>query len=98
VKLDPVTHKGNAFSFGLETRCDRYRPWAPPLMHFHLGWSGPAEGFVHGGYYAGDGRYRSVSHQQDRRAPRQENRTIWNAKPNHLVSLKAAIVPGQQHK
>jgi hypothetical protein len=47
-----------------------YEPWAPPLMHFHLGWSGPAEGFGHGGYYAGDGRYRSVGRQQDRRPPR----------------------------
>jgi hypothetical protein len=32
-------------------------------MHFHPGWSGPSEGFGHGGYYTGDGCYMSVGHQ-----------------------------------
>jgi hypothetical protein len=59
-------------------------------MHFHLGWSGPIDGFGHGGYYAGDGHYGHVSYQQDRRATWQENRTVLNAKLNHLVSLKMA--------
>jgi hypothetical protein len=31
-------------------------------MYFHLGWSGPVEGFGHGGYYIGDGRYGYISH------------------------------------
>jgi hypothetical protein len=50
-----------------------YRPWALPPMHFHPGWLGPSEGFGHGGYYAGDGHYGSISHQQSRRNLRQEN-------------------------
>jgi hypothetical protein len=29
-------------------------------MPFHPGWSGPAEGLGHGGYYVGDGCYRYV--------------------------------------
>jgi hypothetical protein len=66
-----------------------YSPWTPPPMHFHPGWSGPAEGFSHGGYYTEDGRYGSVSHQQDRKSPRQDNQTVQNAKLNHLVSPKA---------
>jgi hypothetical protein len=49
-------------------------------MHFHPGWSGPAEGFGHGGYYTGDDHDGSVGHQQDRKAPRQENQIVWNAK------------------
>jgi hypothetical protein len=32
-------------------------------MHFHPGWSGPAEDFGHGGYYTGDDRYENVGHQ-----------------------------------
>jgi hypothetical protein len=67
-------------------------------MHFHLGWLGPAEGFGHGDYYTGDGRYGSVGHQQDRKAPRQKNWTIQNAKPDHTVSPKATVAFGQQHK
>jgi hypothetical protein len=47
-----------------------YGPWAPPLMHFHLGWPGPVEGFGHRGYYAGDDRYIHAGHQQDMRALR----------------------------
>jgi hypothetical protein len=39
-----------------------YGPWAPLSMHFHLGWSGSAKGFGHGGYYAADGRYEYVGH------------------------------------
>jgi hypothetical protein len=31
-------------------------------MHFHPGWSGPSKGFVHEGYYAGDGCYGSIGH------------------------------------
>jgi hypothetical protein len=63
-----------------------YGPWAPPSMHFHPGWSGPTQGFDHGGYYIGDGRYEHAGHQQDRRASGQENRTVWNAKTDHLIS------------
>jgi hypothetical protein len=32
-------------------------------MHIHPGWSGPTEGFGHGGYYVGDGCYRYIGHQ-----------------------------------
>jgi hypothetical protein len=63
-----------------------YRPWAPPPMHFHPGWSGHAEGFGHGDYYTIDGRYEYISHEHDRRASGQERRTVRNAKLNHLVS------------
>jgi hypothetical protein len=28
-----------------------YGPRTPPPMHFHPGWSGPTQGFGHGGYY-----------------------------------------------
>jgi hypothetical protein len=45
-----------------------YGLWAPLPMHFHLGWSGPVEGFGQGGYYTGDDRYIYVSHHHDRRA------------------------------
>jgi hypothetical protein len=67
-------------------------------MHFHSGWSWLAEGFGHGGYYAGDDRYRSVDHQQDRNAPRQENQIVRNVKPDHPVSPEATTASGQQHK
>jgi hypothetical protein len=50
-----------------------YGPWTPPPTHFHPRWSGPVEGFGHGGYYTGDGYYGSIGHQQGRMAPRQEN-------------------------
>jgi hypothetical protein len=53
-----------------------YRPWALPLMHFHLRWSILAEDFGHRGYYVGDDGYRYVGHQQDSRTPRQENRMV----------------------
>jgi hypothetical protein len=75
-----------------------YGPWALPPMHFHLEWSGPASGCVHGAYYTGDDRYRSVGQQQDRRGHRQENRTVQNPKLDHPVSLKAPAASGQQHK
>jgi hypothetical protein len=42
-------------------------------MHFHPGWSGPAEGFGYERYYVGDSHYRYVGHQQDRRTTEQEN-------------------------
>jgi hypothetical protein len=74
------------------------RPWAASLMHYHPGLSGPAEGFVHGGYYTGTGHYGSVGHQQDKRAPSQENQMDRNTKPNGLVSLKIAAALGQQCK
>jgi hypothetical protein len=57
-----------------------YGPWAPPSMPFHPGWSGPIKGFGYGGYYVGDGRYRHVSHQQDSKILRHENRMIQNPK------------------
>jgi hypothetical protein len=47
-----------------------YGPWTPPPMHFHPGWSGPAEGFSHVGYYIGDSCYGSVGHQHDKKALR----------------------------
>jgi hypothetical protein len=40
-------------------------------VHFYPIWSGPAEGFDHRSYYTEDDRYGSVSHQQDRKDPRQ---------------------------
>jgi hypothetical protein len=45
-----------------------YGPWTLSPMHFHPGWSGPAEDFGHGGYYTGDDCYGSVDHQHDRKA------------------------------
>jgi hypothetical protein len=75
-----------------------YRPWVPPLMHLHPGWSRPAEGFVHRGYYVGDGHYRYVGHQQDMRASGQENQTMQNVKPDHPISSKIAAAPGHQHE
>jgi hypothetical protein len=72
-----------------------YGLWSPPPIHFHPGWSGPIEGFGHGGYYTRDGRYGSVGHQQDRKASRQENQTVQNAKPDHSVSPKSIIASSQ---
>jgi hypothetical protein len=75
-----------------------YGTWTLLPMHFHLGWSGPAEDFDHGGYYTGDGHYESVGHQQDSKTPRQETQIVQNAKPDHLISSKATTASGQQHK
>jgi hypothetical protein len=75
-----------------------YRPWVPLPMHFHPGWSEPAEGFGHEGHYAGDGRYVYVSHQQDRRALGQENRTDRSAKLDHPVSPKTTTAHGHRHE
>jgi hypothetical protein len=75
-----------------------YDPWTPPLMHFHPGWSGPAEGFDNEGYYTGGDCYESVGHQQDRKAPKQENRTVRNAKLDHLIFPKATTASNQQYK
>jgi hypothetical protein len=74
-----------------------YTPWASPLMHFHPRWSEPTEGFGHGGYYIGDGHYGYVSHQQDRRASRQKNWTVQNAKLDHPVSPKIEAALGRWH-
>jgi hypothetical protein len=63
-----------------------YGPWTPPLMHFYSGWSGPTQGFDHGGYYAGDDRYEHVGHQQGRRASGHKKWTLWNAKMDHPFS------------
>jgi hypothetical protein len=52
-----------------------YGPWGLP-MHLQPRWSGPTDGFGHGGYYAGDGRYGYVDHLQDRRTPRQDNQMV----------------------
>jgi hypothetical protein len=54
-----------------------YSLWTLPPMHFHPGWSGPAGGFGHGGFHAGDSCYGSIGHQQDRKALRQENWMVW---------------------
>jgi hypothetical protein len=67
-------------------------------MHFHPGWSGPAEGFGHEDYYARDGCYGYIDQLWDRRALGQENWTIWNAKLDHLVSPKIATAPDRQHE
>jgi hypothetical protein len=67
-------------------------------MHFHLGWSGPARGFGHGGYYVEDDCYEGVGHQEERRAPRQENRMVRNPKPDGPVSPKTTAALGQQHR
>jgi hypothetical protein len=67
-------------------------------MHFHPGWPGLTRGFGHGGYYTGDDRYRYVGHQQDRRAPGPENRTVQNAKSDHSVFLNIAAAPGHWYK
>jgi hypothetical protein len=64
-------------------------------MHFHPGWSGHGEGFGHKRYDIGDGRYGSVSHQQDRKAPRQENQTVQNVKLYHIISPKATTASAQ---
>jgi hypothetical protein len=61
-------------------------------MHFHPGWSGPADDFGYGGYYIGDGHYRYVSHQQHSRILRQENWMVQNPKLDGPVSQEAAIV------
>jgi hypothetical protein len=75
-----------------------YGLWTSAPVHFHLGWSGPAKGFGHEGYYTTDICYRSVGHQQDKEASRHKNRIVQNAKSDHPVSLKATTVSGQQHK
>jgi hypothetical protein len=75
-----------------------YEPWVPPPMHFHQGWSGLAEGFGHGGYYTRDSSYGYVGHQQDRRASRQENEIVWNAKLDHPASLKMVAALGRRHE
>jgi hypothetical protein len=76
-----------------------YGPWTPLWMHFHLGWSRPAQGFGHGGYYAGDGSYGHIGHQQDRKASGQENQTVQNAKLDHLVSDEAgAVAPSHRQE
>jgi hypothetical protein len=62
----------------------------PPPMHFHPRWSGHVSGFGHGGYYARDGCYGHVGHQQGRRASGQENRIARNAKLDYQVSQEAA--------
>jgi hypothetical protein len=67
-------------------------------MHFHLGWLGLSGGLGHGGYYVGDGRYRNIDQQEDRMPPRQENRTVGNAKLDHLISPKTTTTHGQQTK
>jgi hypothetical protein len=67
-------------------------------MHFNLGWSGPTQGFSHGGYYVGDGYYGYIGHQQNRRASGQENWIVWNAKLGHPVSQEVAIAPSLWHK
>jgi hypothetical protein len=72
----------------------RYGPWVPPLMHFHPGWSGPVEGFSHGGYFTRDGHYGYVGHQYDSKTLSQENRMVRNLKPDGPVSLKTTTAPG----
>jgi hypothetical protein len=73
-----------------------YGPWAPPPMHFHPRWLGPAEGFGHGGYYVGDDCYGYVSHQQDNWTSSEENWMVQNSKPDGLISMKTAAAPSCQ--
>jgi hypothetical protein len=75
-----------------------YGSWAPLPMPFHPGWSGPAESFGYGGFYVGGSRYRHIGHQQDRGAPRLENRIVRNAKLDHLISQGATTAPGHRHE
>jgi hypothetical protein len=63
-----------------------YGPWTPPPMHFHPERLRPTQGFVHGGYYAGDGRYGHIGHQQDKRVSEQENWIVRNTKLDHPIS------------
>jgi hypothetical protein len=70
-----------------------YGPWASPLMHFHPGWSGPVEGFGHGGYFTRDGCYGYIGHQHDSKTLRQENRMVQNLKPNGPISSQIATTP-----
>jgi hypothetical protein len=67
-------------------------------MHFHPGWSGPAQGFGYEGYYAGDGRYGYTGHQQDWRASGQENRIVQNPKPYHPVFQEVAAAPDRRQE
>jgi hypothetical protein len=71
-----------------------YGPWVPPPKHFHPGWSRPTQGFGHGGYYAGDGRYEHVGHQQGRGASGLKNWIVQNTKLDHLVSQEVTIALG----
>jgi hypothetical protein len=75
-----------------------YGPWTTLLMHFHPGRSEPAQGFGHEVFYAGDGRYGHIGHQQDRRVAGHETQTVQNAKSDHPVSQEAVVAPGRQHK
>jgi hypothetical protein len=75
-----------------------YDQWIPSPMHFHPRWSGPTEGFGHGGYYTRDGHYRSIAHQPGKKAPRQENWTVQNDKHDHPVPSKTTEAPRQPHK
>jgi hypothetical protein len=63
-----------------------------------MGWSGLAGGFGYGGYYAGDGRYGHVSHQQDNWILRQENRMVRNPKPDGSISQEIATAPSCWHE
>jgi hypothetical protein len=75
-----------------------YGPWTSLPMHFHPRWSGPVEGFGHGGCYIREDRYGSVGHQQDRKASRQKNWTVRNTKSGHPIPPKTTEAPGQPHK
>jgi hypothetical protein len=75
-----------------------YGLWTLLPMHYHPGWSGPAEGFSHEGYYTGDGCYGSIGHQQGRKSQRQKNQIVQNSKPNHPVSPKTTETLEQPHK
>jgi hypothetical protein len=66
-------------------RAGWYRLWAPPPMHFHLGWSGLGECFGHGEYYTVGGRYGSVGHQQDKGA--QDSKTGQSEMQNWTIKF-----------
>jgi hypothetical protein len=46
-------------------------------MPFHPGWVIPVEGLGYEGYYAGDGHYGHIGHQQDNRILGQGNQIVW---------------------
>jgi hypothetical protein len=48
--------------------------------------------------HVGDGRYRHVGHQQDRRASDRENQTVQSTKPDHPISQEAVAAPSHQHE
>jgi hypothetical protein len=66
-------------------------------MHFHPGWSGPAEGFGHGGYYAGDNRYGYIVHQQDKKTG-QSRMPNWIIRFSRRQQLFLVTSTSEKHR